>query len=112
MASRKDYVEYVAEQCGGAGAITWRPMFGEYGLYCDGIFFAVVCDDQLFVKITPETRQRFPSLPAAPPYEGAKPYFFVEDVDDRAALAQLIAATCAALSVPKRGKGRACNGKD
>ena len=38
MASRKDYVEYVAEQCGGAGAITWRPMFGEYGLYCDGIF--------------------------------------------------------------------------
>ena len=31
MASRIEFVEYVAEQCGGAGEITYKKMFGEYG---------------------------------------------------------------------------------
>ena len=43
---------YIAEQFGGAGEITYKKMFGEYGLYCGGKFFAMVCDDRLFVKIT------------------------------------------------------------
>ena len=52
MASRLEYVQYVAEQLSGAGEITYKKMFGEYGLYCDGKIFANVSDDQLFVKIT------------------------------------------------------------
>ena len=42
MASHSDYVEYVVEQLRGAGSIRARKMFGEYGLYCDGTFFAVI----------------------------------------------------------------------
>ena len=38
MASHKDFVDYVAEQLREAGTIRSRKMFGEYGLYCDGIF--------------------------------------------------------------------------
>ena len=53
MASHQGFVDYVAEQLREAGIIRSRKMFGEYGLYCDGIFFAVICDDQLFVKVTP-----------------------------------------------------------
>ena len=53
MASHPDFVNYMAEQLREAGAIRSRKMFGEYGLYCDDVFFAVVCDDQLFVKVTP-----------------------------------------------------------
>ena len=49
MASRLEYVQYVAEQLSGAGEITYKKMFGEYGLYCDGKIFANVSDDQLFV---------------------------------------------------------------
>ena len=34
MASSMSYVEFVMEQLAGAGTITCRRMFGEYGLYC------------------------------------------------------------------------------
>ena len=48
MASHQDFVDYVAEQLREAGTIRSRKMFGEYGLYCDGVFFAVICGDQFF----------------------------------------------------------------
>ena len=84
MASHPDFVNYMAEQLREAGAIRSRKMFGEYGLYCDDVFFAVVCDDQLFVKVTPQGEAAFPDLPKAPPYEGARDSFLVEDVENRA----------------------------
>lgn len=97
MASHPDFVEFVAEQLREAGAIHSRKMFGEYGLYCDGVFFAVICDDQFFVKITPEGEKAFPGLPKAPPYEGAKDYIWVEDVEDRETMTALTRVTCEAL---------------
>ena len=97
MASHPDFVAYVVEQLREAGAIRSRKMFGEYGLFCDGIFFAVICDDQLFVKLTPQGEATFPDLPKAPPYAGAKDYLLVEDVDDQALLTTLVRVTCLAL---------------
>ena len=70
MASHQDFVDYVAEQLREAGSIRSRKMFGEYRLFCDGVFFAVICDDQLLSKITPAGEAAFPHLPKAPPYEG------------------------------------------
>ena len=102
MASHRDFVDYVAEQLREAGVIRSKHMFGEYGLYCDGIFFAVICDDQLFVKRTPQGEEAFPNLPKAPPYAGAKDYILVEDVDDRDTMAALVRLTCLALAPKKR----------
>lgn len=103
MASHADFVEYVAEQMQRAGSIRSKKMFGEYGLYCDGVFFAVICDDQLFVKITPQGETTFPDLPKASPYAGARDYFLVEDVDDRERLTKLVRITCEALMLqPKK----------
>ena len=103
MASHKDFVDYVAEQLREAGAIRSRKMFGEYGLYCDGVFFAVICGDQLFVKVTPVGEAAFPNLSKAPPYEGARDYIWVEDVDDRDTMTALTRLTCLALqSQPKK----------
>lgn len=103
MASHQDFVDYVAEQLACAGVIRCRKMFGEYGLYCDDVFFAVICDDQLFVKITPAGEAAFPHLPKAPPYEGAKDYIWVEDVDDRDIMTALTRLTCLALQArPKK----------
>ena len=42
MASSLKFVQYVADQLALAGTITFRKMFGEYGLFCDGKFFATV----------------------------------------------------------------------
>lgn len=97
MASHPDYVAYVVEQLRDAGSVRARKMFGEYGLFCDGTFFGVICDDQLFIKITPQGQMAFPDLPKAPPYEGAKDSFVVEDVDDPTMAAELTRITCEAL---------------
>lgn len=106
MASHKDFVDYVAEQLREAGAIRSRKMFGEYGLYCDDVFFAVICDDQFFVKATPQGEAAFPDLPKSPPYEGAKDSFLVEDVEDRERMAELTRITCEALRSDPQKKRR------
>lgn len=106
MASRLEYVQYVAEQLSGAGEITYKKMFGEYGLYCDGKIFANVSDDQLFIKITEAGRRLFPGLPEAPPYPGAKDYFLIENMDDRDFLTALTLTTCQALPEPKKKRGK------
>ena len=36
MASNKDLVQYIADQCSKAGEITVKKMFGDYGIYGDG----------------------------------------------------------------------------
>ena len=97
MGTHPDYAAYAAEQLSQAGNIRLRKMFGEYGVYCDGIFFGVICEDQLFVKITPEAEAAFPGLPKAPPHEGARNYFLIEDIDNRESLAALVRLTCSVL---------------
>ena len=106
MASHQDFVDYVTEQLREAGTIRSRKMFGEYGLYCDGVFFAVICDDQVFVKVTPAGEAAFPNLPKAPPYEGAKDSFLVEDVENRERMTELTRITCEALRSKPKKKGR------
>lgn len=100
MASRLEFVEYIADQLCDAGKITYRKMFGEYGMYCDGKIFALICDDQFFIKITEAGRKMAPELEEAPPYEGAKPYFLIEDVDDRGFMTAFVRETCSALPMP------------
>ena len=106
MASSLEFTRYVAEQLSGAGEITWKKMFGEYGLYCDGKLFANVSDDQLFIKITEAGRSLFPGLREAPPYPGAKEYFLIENVDDRDFLTALTLITCQALPETKKKRGK------
>lgn len=108
MASKPEFVEFVAEQMRDAGVITYKKMFGEYGLYCDGRFFALICDDTLFIKKTGAGQKVCPGLEEAPPYKGARDHFLVEDVEDRELLAKLVTATCGELpeAKPKQGKRR------
>lgn len=104
MASNLEFVEYVAEQLSAAGEITYRKMFGEYGMYLDGKIFAVICDDQLFIKVTETGRKIAPQLTLAPPYESAKDYFLFEDIDDKEFLVDFVKKTWEALPMPKPKK--------
>ena len=70
MASHQDFVDYVAEQLRESGSIRSRKMFGEYGLYCDDIFFAVICDDQLLSKSPRRARRPFQTCPRCRPTQG------------------------------------------
>lgn len=106
MASDPDFVEFIADQMRDAGSITYRKMFGEYALYCDGKVVALICDDQLFVKPTESGRSYIGKVCEAPPYPGAKMYFLIEDAfEDRDWLCGLIGITAEELPVPKpKGK--------
>lgn len=42
MASSKDFVQYIVDQCSGAGDIIAKKMFGDYGIYCDGKLFGLI----------------------------------------------------------------------
>jgi TfoX/Sxy family transcriptional regulator of competence genes len=52
MATDKSFVEFIADQIEHVGQITFKQMFGEYALYCEGKVVALVCDNQLFIKST------------------------------------------------------------
>lgn len=58
MASR-EFAEYVVELLEPLGAVRARPMFGGYGLYLDGLMFALIADDILYVKADAENREAF-----------------------------------------------------
>lgn len=104
MASSIDFVEYVCDQLGGAGSITYKKMFGEYGIYCDGKIVGVICDNQLYVKKTEAGAALCPDCQEGAPYTGAKPHFVIERVDDREWMARFIRATCDELPAPKPKK--------
>ena len=104
MASSIDFVQFITDQCSGAGEITAKKMFGDYGLYCYGKIFGLICDDRFYVKPTEEGRALLRQLELRPPYEGAKDYFYSADVDDRDYLSQLVRTTCEVLPDPKPKK--------
>jgi len=88
--------------------VTARPMFGGYGLYCQGKNFALVNDDTLFIKVTESGRALAGRIGRAPPYPEAKPAFKISasKLNDRAWLVQLIDETSRALPLPKAKKSR------
>ena len=105
MATSRAFIEYFREQltASGVGEIFCRKMFGDYGIYCDGVYFALVCDDTFFVKVTEAGKAILgENYPTGLAYNGAKtPMFKIEDFEDRDLMRELIFATCDEL---ERGK--------
>lgn len=107
MGSNLDFVNYVMEQLGNSKQITYKKMFGEYAVYFEGKVVALICNNQLFVKVTNAGKEFVDSLKQAPPYPGAKPHFLVEEkLEDRNWLAQFITVTNNDLPEPKAKKIR------
>ena len=69
-----------------------------------GIIFGLVCDNRFYLKPTEAGSSLLRSVEMLPPYDGAKDYFFIEDVDDRDYLSALVRETCNALPQPKPKK--------
>ncbi len=113
MASSPDVVEYICFQLRHAGDISFRKMFGDYGLYCGRTFFGLVCDNQLYVKITEPGLKMFPQQEQGCPYPGARPHFLVTDLDDDRTLSSLVRETCSILAVPSvlEGKKKKASGE-
>jgi TfoX/Sxy family transcriptional regulator of competence genes len=106
MATQQRTVDYLIEQASGAGALSAKAMFGEYGVYVDGKMIGSICDDQLYVKPTASGRLHAEPVSEAPPYPGAKPHLLIEADrwDDAEWLGKLLRTTAAELPTPKPRK--------
>lgn len=91
MSSSKEYRDFVLEQLSDLPNIDCRPMMGEFLLYFDGVLFGGIYDDRLLVKIVPENEKY--NMTTEIPYEKGKPMYFVEDIDDKQKLAEIIETT-------------------
>jgi TfoX/Sxy family transcriptional regulator of competence genes len=105
MAQGLDFVDFVVdlidEDCG----VTHKMMFGGCCLYSGGKVFALICDDQLFVKPTDGGRAFIEEVVEAPPYPGAKQCFLIADrMEDSPWLSELVRITTRELPAPKPRK--------
>jgi len=101
MASSKEYIEFVLDQCNGLSA---RAMMGEYVLYYGGKVVGGVYDNRLLVKPTPSAKALMSNAEYQLPYEGAKEMLLVEDIENRDFLRQLFEAIYEELPEPKKRK--------
>lgn len=105
MASDQKFIDFIIDQIDTSGQITYKKMFGEYGLYSDGKLFGLVCDNKLFIKPTQSGRDFIVDVVEEAPYPGAKPSFLIEEkLEDRDWLQQLVNITVKELPEPKTKK--------
>ncbi len=104
MASTKEYLDYVLEQLA-AAEIRFRPMMGEYVLYCEGRVVGGVYDDRLLLKPTPSALRLMEEAGLAAqwerPYDGAKE-MLLADVDRRELLCRMVRAIADAFPAQKK----------
>lgn len=77
-----------------AGYARARLMFGDYALYLDEKLIAIVGDNRFYLKITPAGREMLgENARLAPPYQGAKDAFLIEDFEDQDFFLHLLRAS-------------------
>ena len=58
-AKTSEFVTHVLDMLEALGPVSAKRMFGGYGIYLDGLMFALVADDMLYLKVDEETRDVF-----------------------------------------------------
>ena len=104
MASSKGYLDFVLDQLSLLKDISYRPMMGEYIIYCQGKIIGGIYDDRFLVKQTKSARRLMPDAPLELPYEGAKAMILVDDIDNREFLEMLLNEMLKELPAPKSRK--------
>jgi len=106
MSSDQSNVDFIVGQMLGAGDVSYKKMFGEYGLYCNGKMVASVCDNKLFIKPTIRGRDYIGDVVEESPYPGAKPNFLIssEKIKNGQWLSELVRITTEELPAPAAKK--------
>ena len=106
MATDQDFVDHVCDRLAAAGQVSARKMFGEYGLYCDGKFVGLICDNQLFLKPLPGALEVLGEVTMGFPYPGSKPQILIDEaLEDADLMARVVARIAADLPEPKLKSG-------
>lgn len=92
MASTKEYLDYVLEQLSEVDGLRYRPMMGEYLIYCKNRLVGGVYDDRLLVKPTKSALALLPDAPREEPYPGGRPMLLVTEMENKRLLQELLEA--------------------
>lgn len=103
MSSTLEFTQYVAGQLCELDGISYKKLFGEYGLWYAGKFFGTVENNQLYIKVTQAGRTILGHPAEHSPHEGSH-MFLIEELEDKNFLIALVTATCAELPMPKPKK--------
>ena len=87
------------EQLNSLNNITYKSMMGEYLLYYNGVLFGGIYDDRLLVKIVNGNKKY--NMQESIPYEGAKPMYLIDDVDNSESLENIVLDTYKCLLIKK-----------
>lgn len=104
MATTKDFAQYITNIMG-TERFSARPMFGEYGFYCDGKVVGFICDNRLLIKPLPQSSLLEESCEKDYAYPGSKLYYVIEeDKIDDLGLRQICYEIAAATPEKKKAK--------
>lgn len=92
MATSKEFKNFILEQLADLSPITCKPMMGEYLLYYNNILFGGIYDDRLLVKIVDSNKKY--DMQESIPYDGSKPMYLVDDIDNQETLKEIVIDTC------------------
>jgi len=59
MPNSRELIDYLVDRLGPLGDVRARAMFGGHGLYLDGLMFALVASDTLYLKVDDGTLDRY-----------------------------------------------------
>jgi TfoX/Sxy family transcriptional regulator of competence genes len=79
MATSNETAAFILSKLRHPDRITAKRMFGEFGLYADGKMVAVICDDRLYVKIAPASKELEDQCDRGEPYPRAKPHYLIDE---------------------------------
>ena len=99
MATSKEYKDFILEQLDLLDNIICKAMMGEFLLYYNDVVFGGIYDNRLLVKIV-NTNKKY-NMQEQIPYETAKPMYFVDDVDSKELLKEIVIDTCMGLPIKK-----------
>ena len=69
MAASAEFVSFIQDVMSGVGPVKTRKFFGGAGVYLDGLMFAMVFDDALYLKVDDTNRGAFEE-------EGCEPFVY------------------------------------
>ena len=67
-----EFVDYLREVFAALGPIETKRMFGGHGVYFEGVMFALVANDALYIKVDPTSAPEFAQ-------HGCKPFEYAKD---------------------------------
>lgn len=109
MSVSPEYRDWILELLRPLGTVSGRSMFGGYGLYLDGIFFALIDDDTLYYKVDDSNRPDYEAAGTGPfaPMGDEKPMSYYELPPEVLESPELLREwTARAVDAARRAKGK------